>query len=274
MISRTSMKSQMKGNKMPIKLVPLNQNNKDDQKMRVLKKKPAKKKELRAKSGGSIKKMKKGGKTQKQLDQGAKFRASKAYQSKNKKKTGLKDLIKNPIKSIKKDLSDTTKINRRAAQVAIGDPIAEKKYGTGKRTGFDKYDAYFPSGTDGSVEKPLKSYKRDKNSPNKSGFRVTKKKSGGVIKAGMGKLLETFSPAYSMMKGKGPIAEMLGMAKAKPMKAALTKEEREAQAQQQIMANKSGSSNRMTPMTGMMGGGSVKKKRSIDGIATKGRTRG
>ena len=156
MISRTSMKSQMKGNKMPIKLVPLNQNNKDDQKMRVLKKKPAKKKELRAKSGGSIKKMKK----------------------------------------------------------------------------------------------------------------------GGVIKAGMGKMLETFSPAYSMMKGKGPIAEMLGMAKAKPMKAALTKEEREAQAQQQIMANKSGSSNRMTPMTGMMGGGSVKKKRSIDGIATKGRTRG
>ena len=102
--------------------------------------------------------------------------------------------------------------------------------------------------------------------------RVKKKKSGGVIKANIGKLLETFSPAYSVMKGKGPIANMLGMAKAKPM-AGLTKEEKEAKAREQIMANRSGRSNRMTPMTGMKGGGSVKKKKSIDGIATKGKTR-
>jgi hypothetical protein len=74
------------------------------------------------------------------------------------------------------------------------------------------------------------------------------------------------------MKGKGPIANMLGMAKAKPM-AGLTKEEKEAKAREQIMANRSGRSNRMTPMTGMKGGGSVKKKKSIDGIATKGKTR-
>ena len=40
-----------------------------------------------------------------------------------------------------------------------------------------------------------------------------KKKSGGVMKANMGRLLETFSPAYSVMKGKGPIANILGMAK-------------------------------------------------------------
>jgi hypothetical protein len=97
-------------------------------------------------------------------------------------------------------------------------------------------------------------------------------KNGGVIKANVGKLLETFSPAYSIMKGKGPIANMLGMAKAKPM-AGLTKEEKEAKAREQIMANRSGRSNRMTPMTGMKGGGSVKKKKSIDGIATKGKTR-
>ena len=259
----------MKGNKMPVKIVPI-------KKKKSPPKPPASRRIPKGITPGQKpKKMKKGGKTtQKKLDQVAKFRASKAYQNKNAPKSKGMDYLKDLPGTLSKDMAQVKTIRKRAAQVAIGDPIAEKKYGTGKRTGFDKADKYFPPKTDGSVEKPLKSYKRDKNSPNKSGFRVTKKKSGGVIKAGMGKLLETFSPAYSMMKGKGPIAEMLGMAKAKPMKAALTKEEREAQAQQQIMANKSGASNRMTPMTGMMGGGSVKKKRSIDGIATKGRTRG
>ena len=94
-----------------------------------------------------------------------------------------------------------------------------------------------------------------------------------VIKKSIGKMLETFSPAYSIMKGKGLTAEMLGMAKPKPMAGPLTKEQREAQAQQQIMANRKGTSNRMTPMTGMMAGGPVKRKRSIDGCAMKGKTR-
>ena len=39
------------------------------------------------------------------------------------------------------------------------------------------------------------------------------------------------------------------------------------------MANRMGTSNRMTPMTGMMAGGPVKRKRSIDGCAKKGKTR-
>ena len=94
-----------------------------------------------------------------------------------------------------------------------------------------------------------------------------------VIKKNIGKLLETFSPAYSMMKGKGPIADMLGMAKQKPMAGPLTKEQREAQAQQQIMANKTGKSNRMTSMSKMMAGGPLKRKKSIDGCAMKGKTR-
>ena len=268
------MKSQMKGSKMPIKIRPI-------EKKKKSKVDPDQKKfqeNLKKFQNPKPKKMQKGGKTtQKKLDQAAKFKASKAYQNKNKKKTGLMDLIKNPIKSIKKDLSDTTKINRRAAQVAIGDPIAEKKYGTGKRTGFDKYDAYFPSGTDGSVEKPLKSYKRDKNSPNKSGFRVTKKKSGGVMKANMGRLLETFSPAYSVMKGKGPIANILGMAKGNKVDPMQTEMEKAKKLEAMRAAAKSGTqSNRMALMsspTRMKAGGSVKKKKSIDGIATKGRTR-
>ena len=122
-------------------------------------------------------------------------------------------------------------------------------------------------------------------------MKTKKMKKGGVIKAkgglmaalspayaasqgGMGGLLENFSPAYSMMKGKGPIANILGMAKKKPAKAALTKKEREEQAKQQIMANRKGTSNRMTPMTGMMAGGPLKRKKSIDGCAMKGKTRG
>ena len=246
----------MKGNKMPIKIVPI-------KKKKSPPKPPASRRIPKGITPGQKpKKMKKGGKTtQKKLDQNAKYLASKAYQTKNSKKSKLIDYLKDLPGTLSKDISQTKKIRKRARQVAVGDPIAEKKYGTGKRTG-TIMNKYIPPSTDGSVE------------PRPKKTKLTKKKSGGVIKAGMGKMLETFSPAYSMMKGKGPIAEMLGMAKAKPMKAALTKEEREAQAQQQIMANKSGASNRMTPMTGMMGGGSVKKKRSIDGIATKGRTRG
>mgnify|MGYP000132545749 FL=1 len=164
MISRTSMKSQMKGNKMPIKVVPLNQNNKDDQKMRVLKKKPATKKELRAKSGGSIKKMKK----------------------------------------------------------------------------------------------------------------------GGVIKAGMGSMLETISPAYSIMKGKGPMSSIASALGGSSLigNFAQRQKDKSKKRRMEMAAGREGSK-RMTPATpansaavGMKGGGSVKKKRSIDGIATKGKTRG
>jgi len=103
------------------------------------------------------------------------------------------------------------------------------------------------------------------------GMKNIKKKP--VIKKNIGKMLETFSPAYSLMKGKGLTAEALGMTKAKPMAGPLTKEQREAQAQQQIMANKTGKSNRMTSMSKMMAGGPLKRKKSIDGCAMKGKTR-
>ena len=118
---------------------------------------------------------------------------------------------------------------------------------------------------------------------NKKRNEVVKKNYGGSMSAkkpvqrkNIGKMLETFSPAYSMMKGKGPIASMLGMEKAQPTAVPLTKEEQEAKAKQQIMANRTGASNRMTPMTpaaGMKHGGRVGKSRSIDGIASRGKTR-
>ena len=262
----------MKGNKMPIKIVPI-------KKKKSPPKPPASRRIPKGITPGQKpKKMKKGGKTtQKKLDQNAKYLASKAYQTKNSKKSKLIDYLKDLPGTLSKDMSQTKKIRKRAAQVAVGDPIAEKKYGTGKRTG-SKSDKYFSPKTDGSVEKPLKSYKRDKNSPNKSGFRVTKKKSGGVMKANMGRLLETFSPAYSVMKGKGPIANMLGMAKGDKVDPMQTEMEKAKKLEAMRAAAKSGTqSNRMSLMsspTRMKAGGSIKKKKSIDGIATKGRTRG
>ena len=214
MISRASMKQQMKGNRMS--------------------------------------------KNQKKLNKAAKYRASVAYQNKNAPKSKGMDYLKDLPGTLSKDMAQVKKIRKNATRVAAGDPIAEKKYGTGKRTGTNM-DKYVKPSTDGSVESRSKTTKINKKKP--------------VIKKNIGKMLETFSPAYSIMKGKGLTAEMLGMAKPKPMAAPLTKEQREAQAQQQIMANKKGTSNRMTPMTGMMAGGPVKRKRSIDGCAMKGKTR-
>jgi len=127
--------------------------------------------------------------SQKQLDKNAKYKASNAYQLKNQKKISLMDLIKNPIKSIKKGAKDVSQARINASRVAAGIPLAEKKYGTGKRTG-DIMSYMYPEGVlkfkpDGSVEEPLKSYKKDKNSPNKSGYRTTTKKLGGGLIAGL-----------------------------------------------------------------------------------------
>ena len=111
---------------------------------------------------------------------------------------------------------------------------------------------------------------------------VQKKKKGG----GIGKLASILSPAYGIMKGQGPFSSLAsGIAKAAgPLAgpvALLAKDKREEAKKRRMAmtgANKMASSaipqtNRMTPMTGMMAGGPVKRKRSIDGCAKKGKTR-
>ena len=101
--------------------------------------------------------------TQKQMNRGAKYKASAAYQFKNRKPQGIMDLIKNPLGAIKKSLDTTAKVRRRALQVAAGDPLSERKYGTGERTG-DIASHKYPHGIfkfkpNGTVEQTLKSYK-------------------------------------------------------------------------------------------------------------------
>ena len=91
-----------------------------------------------------------------------------------------------------------------------------------------------------------------------------------VQKKNIGKMLETFSPAYSIMKGKGPVSNLvasgLGGIAMKPFA-----EKQRAKRKQRDMEMKG--SNRMTQMQRMMAGGMIKRSRPIDGIATKGKTR-
>ena len=91
-----------------------------------------------------------------------------------------------------------------------------------------------------------------------------------VQKKKIGKLLETFSPAYSIMKGKGPISNLvasgLGGVALKPFA-----EKQRAKRKKRDMEMRG--SNRMTEMQRMMAGGPIKRKRSIDGCAMRGKTR-
>ena len=99
-----------------------------------------------------------------------------------------------------------------------------------------------------------------------------------VQKANMGKFLETFSPAYSIMKGKGPISEGLsemgGMGLG-GMAGALAKQQRDKNAAPNPMSATPANpmtANNATPMTPLKSGGMVKKRR--DGCAIKGKTKG
>ena len=100
------------------------------------------------------------------------------------------------------------------------------------------------------------------------GMKNIKKKP--VQKKSIGKMLETFSPAYSIMKGKGPISNLvasgLGGIAMKPFA-----EKQRAKRRKRDMEMRG--SNRMTEMQRMMAGGMMKRSRSIDGIAKKGKTR-
>ena len=101
------------------------------------------------------------------------------------------------------------------------------------------------------------------------GMKNVKKKAGGgkVMKANMGKLLETVSPAYSIMKGKGPISDAFSGAGGMGLGGILG-----MLAKGQKGKRKGMEAEQMKQMQKMYGGGAVKKRR--DGIASKGKTKG
>jgi hypothetical protein len=95
-----------------------------------------------------------------------------------------------------------------------------------------------------------------------------------VQKKKIGKMLETLSPAYSIMKGKGPISgalSSLGRA-AGPLSpfGQYAKQQRDKAKKREMEMR---GSNRMTEMQRMMAGGMMKRTRPIDGIARKGKTK-
>ena len=101
------------------------------------------------------------------------------------------------------------------------------------------------------------------------GVKNVKKKAGGgkVMKANMGKLLETVSPAYSIMKGKGPISDAFSSAGGMGLGGILG-----MLAKGQKGKRKGMEADQMKQMQRMYGGGAMKKRR--DGIASKGKTKG
>ena len=116
----------------------------------------------------------------------------------------------------------------------------------------------------------------------KQQMKGNKMKKKPVQKKNIGKMLETFSPVYSIMKGKGPMSKLaseLGKA-AGPLSPVgmLAKDKREA-AKKRAMAMQGANqmtplaANKMTEMQRLMAGGPLKRKRSIDGCARKGKTR-
>ena len=101
------------------------------------------------------------------------------------------------------------------------------------------------------------------------------KKKKPVVKANVGKFLENFSPAYSVMKGKGPVSDALsklGGSGLGGIAGMVAKEQRDKRSGADKM--KAAPSMAMQGATPMYEGGKVKRKRPIDGIATKGKTRG
>ena len=91
-----------------------------------------------------------------------------------------------------------------------------------------------------------------------------------VQKKKIGKLLETFSPAYSIMKGKGPVSDLVAGGLGGALTIPFAQRQR-AKRKKREMEMKG--SNRMTEMPRMMEGGMIKRTRPIDGIARKGKTK-
>ena len=106
-------------------------------------------------------------------------------------------------------------------------------------------------------------------------------KGNRMKKKNVGGFLETFSPIYSVAKGRGPISDALsalgpiaglsGLAAREQKKKRKKKEAGKADMMTGMQANMMPGADRMA------GGGKVvksKRTRSIDGLATRGKTRG
>ena len=101
-----------------------------------------------------------------------------------------------------------------------------------------------------------------------------RKQKKNAQKKNIGGFLETFSPAYSIAKGKGPIGRAVRGGKGMGVLGLLASE---AQKQNKKKGSDAMKAEGMAGADRMSGGGQVvksKRTRSIDGLATRGKTRG
>ena len=101
-----------------------------------------------------------------------------------------------------------------------------------------------------------------------------RKQKKNAQKKNVGGFLETFSPAYSIAKGKGPIGEAVRGGKGMGILGMLASQADKGKKKAGSDAMKADA---MVGADRMSGGGKVvksKRTRSIDGIATRGKTRG
>lgn len=275
-ISRSTMQKQMKGNKMALP-----------------KPRPARKKKIGDDLVAGIKSFFTGSK--KKVPDSKKSPMRKYAESKKTKKDNLIKSQKESTKFMGKKADATvdprivkkakpqkgpivTKEQLKKSGLSLRDYMNYQQ-GKTRRSGPVVPKRVAPSAAAGNVKKD----ERKRNVPikKKVGGPLTQKKKP-VQRKNIGKMLETFSPAYSIMKGKGPaskIASALGKTGLSPIGSLAMDKREEAKKRSMAMsgANRMSSaasgSNRMTPMNRMMAGGPVKRSRSIDGCAMKGKTR-
>ena len=108
------------------------------------------------------------------------------------------------------------------------------------------------------------------------------KKAGGQIKKkpqkkNVGGFLETFSPAYSVAKGRGPISDALSALGPVADLSGIAAREQQRKRKKKEAGSDAMKATGMAGADRMSGGGEMvrsKRTRSIDGIATRGKTRG
>ena len=119
-------------------------------------------------------------------------------------------------------------------------------------------------------KKDPRGYKKEIKKP------VKKKMSGGDLAAAL-------SPAYSIMKGKGPASALAGAGLGGVLTMPFAQKQRDqrkrrkmemAAAQMPQAASSSMSATGANQMQRMMVGGMMKRSKPIDGLATKGKTKG
>ena len=99
-------------------------------------------------------------------------------------------------------------------------------------------------------------------------------KGNRMKKKNVGGFLETFSPVYSVAKGRGPISDALSALGPVAGLSGLAAREQQRKRKKKDAGSEAMKATGMAGADRMSMGGAVKRSRPIDGIAAKGKTKG